>query len=220
MAWHQFRATKGEPLGFLCMVNAERDRPQLPSADDVARLRQKPRHRGVPRRQAMTANTTGPVLWSVDARGVATVTLNRPEVNNAYNGALIEGVLERARCARWPQGPARGRAEGQRQAFPGRRRPEMDQFGPHVLAGGEPARLARDRGRGAAAQHRAGADGRAGAGRLLRRRHRASSRPATWCWRPTTRCSRSPRCAGDCMPRSSSRSSPMRSACGSCAAMR
>jgi methylglutaconyl-CoA hydratase len=41
----------------------------------------------------MTANTTGPVLWSVDPRGVATVTLNRPEVNNAYNGALIDGVL-------------------------------------------------------------------------------------------------------------------------------
>ncbi len=41
----------------------------------------------------MTSNTTGPVLWSVDARGVATVTLNRPEVNNAYDGALIEGVL-------------------------------------------------------------------------------------------------------------------------------
>ena len=42
----------------------------------------------------MTSNTTGPVLWSIDARGVATVTLNRPEVNNAYNGALIEGVLK------------------------------------------------------------------------------------------------------------------------------
>jgi methylglutaconyl-CoA hydratase len=41
----------------------------------------------------MTANTTGPVLWSVDPRGVATVTLNRPDVNNAYNGALIDGVL-------------------------------------------------------------------------------------------------------------------------------
>ena len=41
----------------------------------------------------MTSKTTGPVLWSVDARGVATVTLNRPEVNNAYNGALIEGKL-------------------------------------------------------------------------------------------------------------------------------
>jgi methylglutaconyl-CoA hydratase len=39
------------------------------------------------------SNTTGPVLWSVDARGVATVTLNRPEVNNAYNGELIEALL-------------------------------------------------------------------------------------------------------------------------------
>ena len=41
----------------------------------------------------MTSNTHGPVLWSVDARGIATVTLNRPEVNNAYNGALIDGLL-------------------------------------------------------------------------------------------------------------------------------
>jgi methylglutaconyl-CoA hydratase len=41
----------------------------------------------------VTAQTIGPVLWSVDARGVATVTLNRPEVSNAYNGELIEGVL-------------------------------------------------------------------------------------------------------------------------------
>jgi methylglutaconyl-CoA hydratase len=39
------------------------------------------------------ANTSGPVLWDVDGRGVATVTLNRPEVNNAYDGELIEGVL-------------------------------------------------------------------------------------------------------------------------------
>ena len=30
MAWHQFRAAGEEPLGFLCMVPAERDRPQLP----------------------------------------------------------------------------------------------------------------------------------------------------------------------------------------------
>ena len=42
MTWHQFRASKGEPLGFLCMVNAERDRPQLPTADDIARLRSNP----------------------------------------------------------------------------------------------------------------------------------------------------------------------------------
>lgn len=39
------------------------------------------------------SQTAGPVLWSVDACGVATVTLNRPEVNNAYNGELIAGLL-------------------------------------------------------------------------------------------------------------------------------
>ncbi len=51
----------------------------------------------------MSAN---PVLWNLDDRGVATVTLNRPEVNNAYDGALIQGVLaamddlgEQADCA-------------------------------------------------------------------------------------------------------------------------
>ena len=27
--WHQFRATRGEPMGFLCMVNQVRDKPQL-----------------------------------------------------------------------------------------------------------------------------------------------------------------------------------------------
>jgi len=34
-----------------------------------------------------------PVLTAVDDRGVVTVTLNRPEVNNAYNGAMIDGIL-------------------------------------------------------------------------------------------------------------------------------
>ena len=38
----------------------------------------------------MSAN---PVLWNLDERGVATVTLNRPEVNNAYDAGLIHGVL-------------------------------------------------------------------------------------------------------------------------------
>jgi methylglutaconyl-CoA hydratase len=33
------------------------------------------------------------VLWEMDERGVATVTLNRPEVNNAYDGGLIQGLL-------------------------------------------------------------------------------------------------------------------------------
>ena len=36
----------------------------------------------------------GTVLWDLDARGVATVTLNRPQVNNAYNGDMIEGLHE------------------------------------------------------------------------------------------------------------------------------
>ena len=35
-----------------------------------------------------------PVLWSIDERGVARVTLNRPEVYNAYNGELISGLLK------------------------------------------------------------------------------------------------------------------------------
>jgi methylglutaconyl-CoA hydratase len=39
------------------------------------------------------SNNSGPVLWEIDGRGVATVTLNRPEVNNAYDGELIEGLL-------------------------------------------------------------------------------------------------------------------------------
>jgi quercetin dioxygenase-like cupin family protein len=38
LTWHQFRASKGEPLGFLCMVDAERDKPQLPTAEDLARI--------------------------------------------------------------------------------------------------------------------------------------------------------------------------------------
>ena len=42
LAWHQFRATSGEPLGFLCLVNAERDRPQLPDLAALAQLRSTP----------------------------------------------------------------------------------------------------------------------------------------------------------------------------------
>lgn len=37
--WHQFRAASDQPLGFLCMVNAERDRPRLPSDEDLRLLR-------------------------------------------------------------------------------------------------------------------------------------------------------------------------------------
>ena len=36
--WHQFRATREAPLGFLCMVNQLRDKPQLPTAEQRAAL--------------------------------------------------------------------------------------------------------------------------------------------------------------------------------------
>ena len=37
-AWHQFRATRGEALGFLCLVPQERDRPRRPDPEELARL--------------------------------------------------------------------------------------------------------------------------------------------------------------------------------------
>jgi quercetin dioxygenase-like cupin family protein len=37
--WHQFRASDEEPMGFLCMVNARRDKPQLPSREELATLK-------------------------------------------------------------------------------------------------------------------------------------------------------------------------------------
>lgn len=40
--WHQFRASIGAPLGFLCMVDAERDKPELPDARELERLRSNP----------------------------------------------------------------------------------------------------------------------------------------------------------------------------------
>lgn len=42
MTWHQFRTAGSEPMGFLCMVNAERDRPQLPGDADLEELRSHP----------------------------------------------------------------------------------------------------------------------------------------------------------------------------------
>ena len=41
-AWHQFRADADQPLGFLCMVNAARDRPRLPDAEALRTLREHP----------------------------------------------------------------------------------------------------------------------------------------------------------------------------------
>jgi methylglutaconyl-CoA hydratase len=38
-------------------------------------------------------DSTAPVLLNIDDRGVARVVLNRPERNNAYDGALIQALL-------------------------------------------------------------------------------------------------------------------------------
>ncbi len=35
MTWHQFHAAADAPLGFLCLVSSERDRPQLPTPDEA-----------------------------------------------------------------------------------------------------------------------------------------------------------------------------------------
>src|SRR5271156_4867313 len=43
MTWHQFRATTNEPLGFLCLVNAERDKPQRPDKANAAALKALPK---------------------------------------------------------------------------------------------------------------------------------------------------------------------------------
>jgi mannose-6-phosphate isomerase-like protein (cupin superfamily) len=40
--WHQFRATNGEELGFLCVVSMERDKPQRPTPENLDELGQIP----------------------------------------------------------------------------------------------------------------------------------------------------------------------------------
>jgi mannose-6-phosphate isomerase-like protein (cupin superfamily) len=40
--WHQFRATGGEALGFICLVRYERDKPERPAPRDLVQLRSVP----------------------------------------------------------------------------------------------------------------------------------------------------------------------------------
>lgn len=41
-AWHQFRNTGDEPFGFVCMVSVDRDRPTLPTDEELQNLRSDP----------------------------------------------------------------------------------------------------------------------------------------------------------------------------------
>ena len=40
--WHQFYADQGQPLGFLCLVAGERDRPTRPTQKELEELRANP----------------------------------------------------------------------------------------------------------------------------------------------------------------------------------
>lgn len=42
MTWHQFRANAGGPMGFLCMVNVDRDKPQLPTEAERQAMEENP----------------------------------------------------------------------------------------------------------------------------------------------------------------------------------
>jgi quercetin dioxygenase-like cupin family protein len=42
LKWHQFRAADDAPLGFLCLVSATRDKPQLPGDKELEDLRKLP----------------------------------------------------------------------------------------------------------------------------------------------------------------------------------
>lgn len=41
--WHQFQATPDAPLGFVCVVSTERDRPQRPDDAQLTELRSDPK---------------------------------------------------------------------------------------------------------------------------------------------------------------------------------
>lgn len=40
--WHQFRANRGEALGFLCLVNQERDKVTLPTDAELTAMKKNP----------------------------------------------------------------------------------------------------------------------------------------------------------------------------------
>ena len=67
------------------------------------------------------------VQMAIEASGVATLTLNRPEVHNAFDDHLIAGLTHKLRELDHNAGRARGRPGGQRQELLGRRRPQLDE---------------------------------------------------------------------------------------------
>jgi len=169
MTWHQFRASKDEPLGFLCMVNAERE-PQLPTPDDLARLRRNP--------AIATSSTTnhdckhhrpGP-LGGRRARRRDRHP-HRPEVN------MLQWRIDRrrargARRARRHKGLRAVMLKGNGKHFQAGAVPEMDSSGARLAAGGKPARFAREPRRPCSSSMSRRSDELRWCRRLLWRRHR------------------------------------------------
>ena len=123
-----------------------------------------------------TLDLTAPVLLEIDARGVAQVILNRPERNNAYDGDLIQALLAALDQLEKASGLRAVIIAGAGQHFQAGADLKWIDAVRARLARRQYRRLARHRAGDLAAQSRAGADHCAGAGRLLRRRHRAPCR--------------------------------------------
>lgn len=49
LTWHQFYAGEDSPLGFLCLVDCQRDRPVRPSAEERELLLRRPGFKGIVR---------------------------------------------------------------------------------------------------------------------------------------------------------------------------
>ena len=107
------------------------------------------------------------LLCVVDRRGVATLTLNRPDKGNSYNHAMLDALQGEIGRTRRRPGGARDRSARRRQAFLCRRRDR----GSASPGGGTAA--CDHSGDMPAARHGPQADNRARARRLHRRRRRA-----------------------------------------------
>ena len=135
------------------------------------------------------------VLRNVDARGVATLTLNRPEVNNAYDETLIGGLHE---------------AMDELGANPALRVVVLRGAGKHFQAGADLKWITRVAGQSAEENERVSRATASAVHRLntlpvptvalvqgaASAAAPASSPPATSSSPPITRCSRSPKRAG------------------------
>ena len=114
----------------------------------------------------------GTVLWEMDRRGVATVTLNRPKVNNAYNGDMIAGLHEAMDLLGAKEGLRAVVIRGNGRHFQAGADLEWIAGVGRRRAGGKRTRLARHRRSDSPSRHAAGANRGLDTRRLFWWRHR------------------------------------------------